>query len=114
VNKVETRVELLFEYEQSAVLSEEDKARIREVLDNRINKEGILIISADNHRSQLRNKKEAMSRFDELITQALQKRKKRKAATSFRAHPNKRLTAKKQQSEKKALRGKVEIDRPLD
>jgi len=53
VNKVETRIELLFEPECSKALNDKEIARVKEALQNRINKDGVLIIAADNHRSQL-------------------------------------------------------------
>lgn len=109
VNKVETRIELLFEPECSKVLNDKEKARVKEALQNRINKDGVLIIAADNHRSQLRNKKATVNKFDELIRKALRPRKKRKKAKSFKANPKKRLDNKKRQSEKKALRGKIQF-----
>ena len=107
VNKVETRIELLFSVKESQFLSNNEKERLLELLANRINKEGVLLIASGNYRSQLRNKKAAIEKFDELLREALKPRKKRKPVKKLTADPGKRLEAKKRHSEKKALRGKV-------
>ncbi|HKK74998.1 MAG TPA: alternative ribosome rescue aminoacyl-tRNA hydrolase ArfB [Saprospiraceae bacterium] len=111
VNKVETRVELLFDINQSQGLSVREMNRIWQVLDNRINKEGILIIASQAKRSQVLNKKEATERFFKLLDKALRPRPRRKGATAFKANKRKRLQKKKHQSEKKALRKKVKPPR---
>jgi len=108
VNKVETRVELLFDVNMSQELDVQQKTKIWEKLENRINKEGILIVSSQASRSQLKNKKTAIKKFDELIEKALSKKKKKKRkAKPFVANKKKRLKAKKKHAEKKALRKKV-------
>lgn len=107
VNKVETRVELLFDLNQSKGLSVREINRIWKVLENRINKEGILIIASQAKRSQVLNKKEATERFFKLLDKALRPRPRRKGATSFKANKRKRLREKKKHSEKKAMRKKV-------
>lgn len=107
VNKVETKVELLFDVGNSSVLSEAEKQRIREELAGRINKEGLLVVAASNSRSQLLNKGAAVKKFERLVSKALRPRKKRKPAGALKAHPEKRITEKKKRSEKKAWRGKA-------
>lgn len=107
VNKVETKVELLFEVDASRVLTDAQKQRIREELSGRINKEGVLIVGAGNRRSQVLNRSAALKKFQRLITQALRPRKKRKPVSQLKAHPEKRLREKKKRSEKKALRKKA-------
>ncbi len=108
VNKVETRVELLFDVNASQELDVEQKTRIWAKLENRINKEGMLIISSQDSRSQLKNKNMTIQKFDEFIKKALSKEKKKKRkAKPFVADQKKRLNAKKKRSEKKALRKKV-------
>jgi ribosome-associated protein len=107
VNKVETRVELLFDLEGSALLDAGQKERIGKALAARINKEGVLVIAASRARSQLLNKSAAIRQFDYLIAQALQPVKKRKPVKPLSSAPEKRLHAKKQQSEKKAARAKA-------
>ncbi|MCB0584271.1 MAG: aminoacyl-tRNA hydrolase [Phaeodactylibacter sp.] len=107
VNKVETKVELLFDVDNSGVLSDIEKQRVREELRGRINKEGILIISAGNRRSQVLNKSAALKKFERLVTKALKPRKKRKPVSQLTAHPEKRIQEKKKRSEKKAWRKKA-------
>ena len=107
VNKVETKVELLFDVDHSQVLSEAEKQRVREELGNRISKEGLLIVGAGNRRSQLMNKRAAQKQFEGLITRALQPRKKRKPVRQLAAEPEKRIQEKKRRSEKKAWRRKA-------
>lgn len=108
VNKVETRVELLFDVHGSHLLSEQQKNLIQKRLHSRINKEGVLIIASQTHRSQVRNKEETIAKFDELIQRALKPRPKRKKVKRLTANPKKRLQAKKRRSEKKAMRKNVQ------
>lgn len=104
VNKVSTKVELHFDYLNSALLTEEQKQLIGTKLASFINKEGILKIIAQEDRSQLMNKKAAMDRFHILLEGAFKKKKKRIASRPSRASKEKRLKAKKFNSEKKRLR----------
>ncbi len=104
VNKVSTKVELRFDIENSEFLTEEDKKRIAKKLKNRISNEGILIITSDTERTQLRNKNNAIEIFFELLEEALKKPKKRKKTKPTQASKEKRLKEKKIQSEKKQFR----------
>lgn len=63
VNKVETKVHLLFDVQQSAFLSDEQKNLILQKAANKINDEGILIIAEESARSQLVNKELAIKKF---------------------------------------------------
>jgi ribosome-associated protein len=104
VNKVETKVQLLFEVQKSQVLTDEQKLQLQEKLANRISKDGILSMSSDATRSQLANKEKVVARFMDLIQHALQPenvRKKTKIPDSVKLE---RLLKKKQNSEKKASR----------
>ncbi|MCO6478069.1 MAG: aminoacyl-tRNA hydrolase [Phaeodactylibacter sp.] len=107
INKVETKVELLFDVDNSRVLSDAQKVRVKEELDGRINKEGILIVGSGNRRSQLLNKSAALKKFERLIAKAVRPRKKRKPVGELAAHPEKRLEEKKKRAEKKAWRKKA-------
>lgn len=108
VNKVESRVELLFDIRGSAVLTDAQKALLFERLENRITKDGVLLIARQNHRSQRRNREAALTAFDELIASALRPRKQRKKVKPLIANKKKRLEDKKRRSEKKAMRRKVD------
>ena len=106
VNKVNTKIELRFHVQNSALLSEEEKQRIEQKLANRINSEGELLIVSQTERSQLKNKEESIERFYELLTKALQPVKKRKATKPTKASVEARIKQKKQKSEIKGLRKK--------
>jgi ribosome-associated protein len=108
VNKVNSRIELRFPVNQSALLNDYEKVLIFKKLKNRINNEGELLIAAQTDRSQLKNKEDAISKFYELITKALTPRKHRKATRPTLASKEKRLEVKKQQSEKKSQRRMIE------
>lgn len=104
VNKVETKVILQFDINSSTILSEDEKIIINEKLKNRINKSGVLILSSEDSRSQLANKKAVINRFINIIESALKTDKPRKATKPTTASIMKRLENKKRLSDKKQLR----------
>ncbi len=104
VNKVSTKVELLFDVRNSKVLSEAQKELIFEKLKNRINSDGIFQISGDETRSQLKNKKLVIERFISLVEEVLKPIKTRKKTKPSRSSKEKRLKTKKIKSDKKDLR----------
>jgi ribosome-associated protein len=104
VNKVNTKVELLFNVWDSDVLSIIQKEIISKKLNNRINTDGILLMSSDETRSQLKNKELVVNRFLKLIFDALKPIKKRKATKRSKSSVEKRLRNKKYQSDKKKNR----------
>jgi ribosome-associated protein len=104
VNKVSTKVELIFDVENSALLTDEQKTRIRKKLKNRINLEGQLYITEQSARSQLKNKKLVVEKFYELLEESLKERKPRKATKPSNSAVAKRLKEKKIQGEKKQRR----------
>ena len=106
VNKVSTKVELMFDVNASEVLTEEQKAMVREKLKNRISKEGWLALSCDETRSQAKNKEIVFERFITLIEKALKPEKERKPTKPSRSSVEKRLKEKKKRSEKKDMRKK--------
>jgi len=101
VNKVETRVELIFDVVNSGLLTDEQKVLVLEKLKRRISKEGILRIAYGRSRSQAHNKKKVTERFYKLIEEALSEDKERIPTKPSEAYHNKRLKKKKQQSQKK-------------
>lgn len=107
VNKVATRVELVFPVQSSTLLSEEEKALIGKKLKNRIDTEGYLHITNQETRSQLKNKERVVKRFYELIKQSLIQPKKRLATKPSANVEKARLENKKSQSEKKQARVKI-------
>lgn len=106
VNKVSTAVELYFDVEASEQLTGEQKFQIKEKLKNRVSREGVLILSSQSERSQLANKREVVARFDELIQQALKKKRKRIPTKVSKAQKQARLASKKHRAEIKSLRKK--------
>jgi ribosome-associated protein len=104
VNKVESRVEARFAVEASALLTDEQKARLREKLASRLTTDGVLIVAAQDDRSQLRNKEIAVTRLYETLRRALHRDPPRKATKPGKAAVRKRLDAKKKLSQKKANR----------
>ena len=107
VNKVETKVELRFDVQNSRSLDEVEKLMVMEKLANRINAEGILLLTNQATRSQLDNKEAAIADFEKLKERATTPPKKRKKVKPLTADREKRLATKKQDSEKKSLRKKV-------
>ena len=108
VNTSSTRVELAWDVEASPSLGDEERARIREKLSNRISGEGVLLLAASEHRSQNRNKEAVTERFVELVRQALVVPKPRKKTRPGRAAREARLHAKKHRSEVKRRRRTLE------
>ena len=105
VNKVASKVELKFDVQNSALLTDEEKELVLQKLANRINSEGYLQVVCQTERSQLQNKELCVERFYELLRQALTQQKKRKATRPTRASVKQRLESKKKRAEKKANRG---------
>src|SRR5690606_13994867 len=106
VNKVETKVTLLFDIAAVTIFSEEEQVRIRKRLSNRIQADGLLQISSQATRSQLRNKELALRKLVELLADALKSEKPRKATKPSKAAVQKRLDAKRQQALRKINRRK--------
>ena len=110
VNKVSTKVELLFSIEGSALFNEDEKALLKEKLQNRLNKEGWVQVICDEERSQYLNKEKALERLTTLLINALRKPKDRKATKPTKAAKAARLNSKRLQSEKKEGRKKFDAD----
>ena len=108
VNKVESRVELRFHLQDSQVLTEEQKALILEKLANQLTADGLLLVTAQDDRSQYRNKEIALVRFHELLLKSLRRPKPRKATRPSKSAVRKRLEGKKIHGEKKANRRRLE------
>ncbi len=107
VNKVSTAVELRFEAARSPNLAPDVKARLKRLAGRRWTKEGAIIITAEKHRVQSRNREEAEEKLATLIRQALVRPKRRIKTRPTLASKRRRLEGKKQRAQVKALRGKV-------
>jgi ribosome-associated protein len=110
VNKVETAVIASFPVDTSDLLSDEQKALVRERLSNRITGDGLLQVKSQAHRTQLQNKQEAVKKINELVDKALVKKKTRKLSKISKAAKEKRLESKKRNSEVKTGRKKINKD----
>jgi ribosome-associated protein len=104
VNKVSTKVELIFHVINSVLLSDRQKEIILVKLQNRINLDGFLLLQCEETRSQLKNKEIVFNRFVELLKEALKPVKKRKPSKPSKGAIQKRLDTKKKHSEKKDSR----------
>lgn len=110
VNTSSSRVELAWDVGASPSLTDEQRARIQEKLANRINSEGVLLMSSSEQRSQHQNRESVTARFAELVAQALVIRKKRIRTRPSRASKEARLDEKKKRSGVKKMRGPVRHD----
>ena len=110
VNKVSTKVVLAFDIEGSKSLSRPQKERIFQKLANRINKDRQLVLQCDERRSQLKNKELVITRFFQLLEEALTVPKKRKKTKPSKTATEKRLKAKKKASQKKSDRRKLDFE----
>ena len=107
-DKASTAVHLRFDINASS-LPEYYKTRLLRYNDQRITKEGVVVIKAQEFRSQEQNREEALRRLAELIKAATYTPKKRKATRPSKASQQKRIERKKHRGQRKALRKKVEV-----
>ena len=110
VNKVSTKVELLFSVDDSALFTDEEKQLIKEKLQSRFNKDGYVQVICDEERSQLLNKEIALERLSVLLVRSLQKPKPRKATKVSKQAKEARLAGKKMASQKKEGRRMKDFD----
>ncbi len=104
VNKVETKVEILFDVIHSPSLTQLQRSTILEHLNERIDSSGVLRVMAQRSRSQYQNKEIALDRFVQLLRNALKPKKLRIKTKPTRTAKADRLEAKRRVSEKKRLR----------
>jgi len=106
VNKVSSAIHLRYNINTSSLL-EGHKTRVKSFRDKRITKDGIIVIKAQNHRTQDRNKQEALDRLQTLLTKALKKQKYRRPTRPSYGATKRRLKKKTERGEVKKLRGKI-------
>jgi len=104
VNKVSTKVELLFPINNSVLFTDEEKLLLNEKLQTRFNKDGLVQVICDEERSQYLNKEIAVERLIVLLTKALHQPKLRKPSKVSKGAKLARLGNKKMQSAKKESR----------
>jgi len=105
VNKVSSAIHLRFDVEASS-LPEAVKRRLLSTHDRRITSDGVVIIKAQNHRTQEKNRSEALARLTDLVSGALRAPRKRIPTRPGRAAKQKRLDSKKKRGLLKKMRGK--------
>src|SRR5476649_1265634 len=101
VNKVSSKVELLFSIANSVLFNDEEKILLTEKLHARFNKDGLVQVVCDEERSQYLNKEKALERLVLLLTRATHKPKPRKATKVSKAARAARLDAKRANAVKK-------------
>ena len=106
VNKVESKVTLLFDLEATASLSPDEKETLHAKLPGRINKEGVLRVTSQRHRTQAAKREPARERFSELIERALAPRVPRKKTRVPSRARRRRLESKRRRSQLKRRRSK--------
>lgn len=106
VNKVNSKITLRFDIPGSFILTENEKALILDKLRNRITNDGLLMLTAQESRSQLANKDMVVKRFDEWMHSAFAPVKARKKTKPTRGAKESRIKSKKIQSEKKKWRSR--------
>ena len=108
VNRVETRVTLLFDVVGSPSLTGEQKRRVRRRLATRINKEGVLRVVSQRHRTREANRRAAIERFEELLAEALRRPRPRRKTRVPEGTKRRRMESKRRRGEIKRSRGRPE------
>ncbi|MCL6266533.1 alternative ribosome rescue aminoacyl-tRNA hydrolase ArfB [Flagellimonas myxillae] len=110
VNKVSSKVELVFSIKDSVALTEHEKERLLTKLGSRLTKEGMLVLQCGESRSQHKNKALVVERFFALLKNGLHVPKKRRPTKPSKSSVEKRLKSKKLDSRKKTDRQKPKWD----
>lgn len=108
VNKVNSKVTLQFNIASSQILTDGEKTLLLDKLSSRLTRDGVLLVTAQESRSQTENKEIALEKFDALLARAFEKKKVRKATKPTKSAKQERLKKKKVISEKKQWRRKLE------
>ncbi len=106
VNKVSSAIHLRFDIRASSIPNSY-KDRLLKLKDQRITKDGVIVIKAQQHRSQEMNKEEALRRLRELVKSVAASPKKRKPTKPTRSSQKKRLDSKTRRGDVKLARAKV-------
>lgn len=104
MNKVNSKVSVRFDIAGSSLLCAEEKEILLAKLQSKLTKEGVLIISAQEKRSQLQNKETVLLKLEKMLEGALTRKKTRKPTKPSKTAVQERIKKKKQQSEKKKWR----------
>jgi ribosome-associated protein len=109
VNTSSTRVTLRFDVSHSPNLTAEQKARILETLASRVTKDGVLLVSAQKHRSQIANRELAQERLIELLRGALRRPQPRKPTRVPEVERERRLEEKRRRAQTKRDRSQRDL-----
>ena len=109
VNKLNTRMTLLFDVKNSPSLSQEQKESIRRRLATRINHEGVLRVVCQRHRTQAANRRGATERFVEVLVDALKERQPRRKTRISGAVKRRRREERKRRSQLKRSRSESAV-----
>ena len=107
VNKVSTAIHIRFDVRASSALSNNDKERVLRLRDQRISKEGIIVIKSQRFRSQDKNRSDALEKLAEMIRKALVEKKARKPTKPSTRSREKRLDEKTKRGRLKETRRKI-------
>lgn len=106
VNKVNSKVTLKWDITNSRILTEEQKILLLEKLSPILTNRGVLLLTAQDKRSQLQNKETVLNKLDKILLKAFAPRKVRKATKPSKSALRRRIQEKKHKSEKKKMRKK--------
>ncbi|MGA2894788.1 MAG: alternative ribosome rescue aminoacyl-tRNA hydrolase ArfB [Xanthobacteraceae bacterium] len=104
VNKLSTAVQLRFDVRRSPSLAGEVRNRLERLAGSRLTNDGVLVLTAQRHRTQLRNRQDALDRLIDLIRQAAVRPVKRRPTKPTKASRERRIEGKKRRSGVKRLR----------
>jgi ribosome-associated protein len=107
VQKSSTRAELLFDVANSPSLSDAQRSRVLKRLASYVDTAGVLHLTSQSERSQVRNREEVTSRFRSMMREALKRRKRRRPTRPSAESRERRLRKKKERSQIKKERGKI-------
>ena len=110
VNKVSTAVELRFDVRRSPSLPEAVRARLHALAGRRVTNDGVIVIDAQRHRTQERNRADAIERLVDLIRQATVVPRARRPTRPTRGSQERRIAGKKKRAEHKSGRGRAQHD----
>lgn len=110
VNKVETKVELRYDILHSPSLDEPTREKLLNRLSTRLLQNGVLRLSSETYRSQLKNREDVTERFATLLRDALKTQKKRKPTSPTKSSVEERMQTKKQRSQRKSERSRRSFD----
>ena len=110
VNKLATAVQLRFDVRRSPSLPNDVSIRLQRLAGKRLTRDGILVITAQSHRTQERNRADALERLIELIREAAVRPVPRRETKPTKASRKRRLDAKTRRGNIKAMRGAARYD----